>query len=64
MCCAADARPVAVTVQTSQAAKLPEMSWIKVTGKATFPVEAGRSVPVVEADSVTPTDAPPESFIY
>ena len=64
MCCAADARPVAVTVQTSQAAKLPEMSWIKVTGKATFPVEAGRSVPVVVADSVTPTDAPPESFIY
>jgi len=64
MCCAADARPVAVTIQTTKPESLPEMSWIKVTGKATFPVEAGRQVPVVVADSVIPTEPPPESFIY
>ena len=64
MCCAADARPVAVTIQSSKAENLPEMSWIKVTGKATFPLEGGRRVPVVVADSITPSDPPEESFIY
>ncbi len=64
MCCAADSRPVAVTIQTTKPENMPEMSWIKVTGKATFPVEAGRTVPVVVADSITPTEPPPESFIY
>jgi putative membrane protein len=64
MCCASDARPVAVTIQTQKPESLPEMSWIKVKGRATFPVEAGRRVPVVLASSVTPTEPPPESFIY
>ena len=64
MCCAADARPVAVNIQTKTPAAMPEMSWVKVTGKATFPIEGGRSVPVVIADSVQPCDPPDESFIY
>ncbi len=64
MCCAADSRPVAVTVQAPKTENFPEMSWIKVTGKATFPTEAGRMVPVVVADQVTATDPPEESFIY
>jgi uncharacterized repeat protein (TIGR03943 family) len=64
MCCAADARPVAVTVKTSKPENVPEMSWVKVTGKATFPLEGGRRIPVVVADSVSPSDPPEESFIY
>ena len=64
MCCAADARPVAITVQTSNAQSVAEMSWIKVVGKAAFPVESGRRVPIVLAESVTPCDPPEETFIY
>jgi uncharacterized repeat protein (TIGR03943 family) len=64
MCCAADARPVAVSVETKQPPGSPEMSWVKVVGKATFPLEGGRRVPVVVAESITPTEPPPESFIY
>lgn len=64
MCCAADARPVAVNIQTKTPTTMPEMGWVKVTGKATFPIEGGRSVPVVIADSVQPCDPPDESFIY
>jgi uncharacterized membrane protein YcgQ (UPF0703/DUF1980 family) len=64
MCCAADARPVAVNIQTKSPASMPEMSWVKITGKATFPIEGGRPIPVVIADSVQPTDPPDESFIY
>ena len=64
MCCAADARPVAISVQSTPATDFPKMTWVKVRGKATFPVEGGRHMPVVVADSVTETDAPEESFLY
>ena len=64
MCCAADARPVAITVQTKAPENLPDMSWVKVTGKATFPIEGGKQVPVIVADQIVPCDPPPESFIY
>jgi uncharacterized repeat protein (TIGR03943 family) len=64
MCCAADARPVAISVQSNPATDLPKMTWVKVRGKATFPVEGGRHMPVVVADSITETDAPEESFLY
>ena len=64
MCCAADARPVAISVRTERAQSVAEMSWVRVTGKAAFPVESGRRVPIVLAESVTPCDPPEETFIY
>jgi uncharacterized membrane protein YcgQ (UPF0703/DUF1980 family) len=64
MCCAADARPVAISVQSQPATDLPKMTWVKVRGKATFPVEGGKHMPVIVAESVTETDAPEESFLY
>jgi uncharacterized repeat protein (TIGR03943 family) len=64
ICCAADARPVAVSVETKDAQSIAEMSWIKVIGKATFPVESGRRVPLVMAESVTSCNPPEETFIY
>lgn len=64
MCCAADARPVAISVQSNPATDLPKMTWVKVRGKATFPVEGGRHMAVVVAESVAETDAPEESFLY
>jgi uncharacterized repeat protein (TIGR03943 family) len=64
ICCAADARPVAITVQTEKAQTIAEMSWVKVIGKVAFPVESGRKVPLVLAKSVTPCDPPEETFIY
>lgn len=63
VCCAADARPVAVTVQMAKNNTIPEMSWVRVTGKATFPVEGGRRIPLVVSDSVKPCDPPESSFI-
>ena len=64
MCCAADARPVAVMVQTSGKMDFEEMDWLKITGKATFPLLNGRTTPVVVADSVIKTEPPPDSFLY
>ncbi len=64
MCCAADARPVAVTVKTKTPESFADMSWVRVTGRATFPYEGGNRVAVIVADSITPCEAPNESFIY
>jgi uncharacterized repeat protein (TIGR03943 family) len=64
ICCAADGRPVAITVQTDGPQGVPEMSWIKVTGTASFPIESGRRVPLLVAKSVTPCEPPEETFIY
>jgi uncharacterized membrane protein YcgQ (UPF0703/DUF1980 family) len=64
MCCAADARPVSVAVQSDRPADFPAMTWLKVTGRATFPFENGRRTALVVADSVTEVEAPAETFIY
>jgi uncharacterized repeat protein (TIGR03943 family) len=63
-CCAADARPVAALVQSDAAPKLPEMSWIKVTGTATFPIENGRRIAVLKADKVEKVNPPEETMLY
>lgn len=63
-CCAADARPVATLVQTSAPLDIPEMSWVKIIGKATFPVENGKRISVLEATSVQPTKPPEESMLF
>ncbi|GAB4166199.1 MAG: TIGR03943 family protein [Terrimicrobiaceae bacterium] len=64
MCCAADARPVAVQVKALKAEDFPKMSWIKVTGTVTFPMEGGEHMPVIDASTVEPTEPPNETFIY
>jgi len=64
VCCAADARPVAVLVDGGANTKIPEMSWVRVTGRATFPTEGGRMMAVVKADSVVVSDPPEETMLY
>ena len=64
VCCAADARPVAALVESATVPSAPEMSWVKVTGQATFPLENGRTIAVLRAESVSPTDPPEETMLY
>jgi uncharacterized repeat protein (TIGR03943 family) len=64
MCCAADARPAGIAVEVPGPLEFSEMDWVKVTGRATFPVENGRHKAVLRADGITPTPPPRESFIY
>ena len=63
-CCAADAKPVGVTVRGSAIPRVPEMGWIKITGKPTFPMEGGKRTAILEASKVEPCDAPTEPFVY
>lgn len=64
MCCAADARPVGVAVETEALPDIPEMSWIRVVAKATFQLEGGRNQPVLQAISVKKVDPPEESMLF
>ncbi len=63
-CCAADARPVATLFEIEQKPELPEMTWIKVTGKATFPIENGRRISVLKAEKIEKTNPPEETMLY
>ena len=63
-CCAADARPVATLVEAEKLPDIPEMTWIKITGTATFPVENGRSTAVLKATKVEKSAPPDESMLF
>lgn len=64
VCCAADARPLAVAIEPGQKPDVAEMSWLRVVGTAQFERLNGGLVPVVKAKIVEPTDAPAEPMIY
>lgn len=63
-CCAADAKPVGVTICYPKPLSVPEMEWVKITGKPTFPMEGGRRTAILEAAKVEPCPAPSEPFVY
>ncbi len=63
-CCAADARPVATLVECETLPPLPEMTWIKVIGTATFPIENGRRISILKADRVEKSAPPDETMLY
>jgi len=63
-CCAADARPVATLVEASPLPELPEMTWVRIVGKATFPVENGKRTAVIQATSVSQTKPPEETMLF
>jgi len=63
-CCAADARPVSTLVEAPALPDLPEMTWFRIVGKATFPLENGKRVGVLQATSVQQTKPPEESMLF
>jgi uncharacterized repeat protein (TIGR03943 family) len=63
-CCAADARPIHVTVEVSAPANFPDMQWVKVVGKPEYSIRNGHAHLVVKADSVMAVKAPKEAMLY
>jgi uncharacterized repeat protein (TIGR03943 family) len=64
VCCAADARPLAVPVQISVPTSATEMAWVKVIGKATYAKTGERVHVILKAEKVEPTDPPAEAMLY
>lgn len=63
-CCAADARPIAILVETDRPPDQPDMAWVRIVGTATYPTEGGRMICVVRMESAEPADPPEESMLY
>jgi uncharacterized membrane protein YcgQ (UPF0703/DUF1980 family) len=75
VCCAADAMPVAVKIETKQPlAEKREMQWLKVTGRVHYrprskadsdDIDYGdQPEPVIVADSIKKISAPREKYLY
>jgi uncharacterized repeat protein (TIGR03943 family) len=64
VCCAADARPIAVPVKASVPTNIAEMGWVKVTGKATYVKNGDRVHVLLNADTIEPSDPPAEAMLY
>jgi uncharacterized repeat protein (TIGR03943 family) len=63
-CCAADAQPLAVSIQPREKSKLAEMTWVKIRGRATFPVISGQRMPLIDEASIEKTDPPEDTYLY
>ncbi len=63
-CCAADARPVATLAEAEKLPAFPEMTWVKITGTATFPIEKGRRISILKAEKIEKTEPPSEAMVY
>jgi uncharacterized repeat protein (TIGR03943 family) len=64
VCCAADARPLAVPVEFAAPTSATEMGWVKVVGKATYQKNGDRVHVLLKADTVESTDPPAEAMLY
>jgi len=63
-CCAADAQPIAIPIEPQQKPDLPDMTWVKVTGKAVFPVEGGQRKSLIQNAALEKIDAPEDPYLY
>lgn len=63
-CCAADAQPIALPVQPGAKPDVPEMTWVKIHGKATFPMIGGQRRPLIENATIEKTDPPADTYLY
>lgn len=64
VCCAADARPIAISVDPKSPVNFPDMAWARIIGKVSFPLESGHRIPVVQAVSAAKCDPPAELMLY
>lgn len=64
LCCAADAQPLAIRVQTDKPLDFPAMSWAKVVGKVRFVARGDTYRPVVQAGLITPIAQPADPNVY
>jgi uncharacterized repeat protein (TIGR03943 family) len=63
-CCAADVQPIALPIQPSAKPSLPDMTWVKVSGKAAFPIVGGQRRPLIEGATIEKTQPPEDTFLY
>jgi putative membrane protein len=63
-CCVADAAPVGLIVHWPESAGLPDNQWVEVYGRLDAGSFDGRAMPILNAESVTPTQPPAQPYLY
>jgi uncharacterized repeat protein (TIGR03943 family) len=63
-CCAADAAPLGLIVQWPDSQTLTDDQWVEVAGHIEPGRFAGEAMPILIADSITPTDIPERPYLY
>jgi uncharacterized repeat protein (TIGR03943 family) len=63
-CCAADASPLGLVVRWPEGASLADDSWVEVEGHFEPGRFAGEEMPILIAESVTPTEIPERPYLY
>ena len=63
-CCAADARPIYVSVAHASLGDVSDLEWVKVTGTAELSTDKGQTRVLLRANSVETTDPPEEAMLY
>ena len=64
VCCAADARPMMVNVETARPIHQADMGWVKVIGKPLYQEIDGKTRVTLRADAVMPADPPADAMLY
>jgi len=64
VCCAADARPLGLRVESPAMQGVPAMDWVRVTGTAKFTEKGGYFEPRIEDATVEKTEPPREKILY
>ena len=64
-CCSADVRPLAIPVEfADEKPPFQELGWYKITGKMTYKMEGGLTVPVLEVGTMVQTEEPEDATMY
>jgi uncharacterized membrane protein YcgQ (UPF0703/DUF1980 family) len=63
-CCAADAIPVWIVVESAESSHLETESWVAVTGRFSLEMINNVKVPLLVADSLEKIEPPPPELRY
>ncbi|MCA9918037.1 MAG: TIGR03943 family protein [Anaerolineales bacterium] len=63
-CCVADAAPIGLIVEWPETAVLTPDSWVEVSGTIQARTFNGVQMPILVAETVVPTDAPSQPYLY
>ncbi len=63
-CCVADAFAIGMAVEWPAAAEMPDNAWVHVRGEVAVVEVGGKTIPLIRADSVKDTAAPPQPYLF
>lgn len=63
-CCVADAFAIGMVVEWPKASRMADNSWVHVEGTVQATNVGGWELPLIVAEDVSPTDPPPEPYVY